>query len=94
MHEMTESGEYVKCLHVAAAGLAFLSLCRHRPLSSVELEAKVFSAAFCNKRVERLSRREDMQQNLPEYTNMLYRIIFNLVFLAACLWAFVSRFCR
>ena len=45
--------------------LPFLSLCRHRSLSSVE--AKVFFAAFCNERVESLSKRENIKQNLLEF---------------------------
>ena len=74
MHEMTQSDEYVKCLHVAAA-LHFYryvdvvyAIKKHVILSLSSVEAKVFfSQLFFNERFQRLSRREDIEQNLPEF---------------------------
>ena len=56
MHEMKQSGEYVKCLHVAAA-LHFYN----------DVEAKDFFAALVNEDFEGLSRRENIVQNTPDF---------------------------
>ena len=86
MHEMTQSDEYVKCLHVAAA-LHFYhyvdvvyAIKKHVILSLSSVEAKVFFRSFFLTNVSNVCREERTSSKTCQslYTDLLYRAIFNL----------------